>query len=128
MKMTFLFLFFIQFSVFSQCDTADVIKFPEVDAQFPGGVVEMKKFILENVEYPPIAQYECFTYLGPFYVKFIVCDEGTVQNIQLMRPSDSEYAKLAIELVEKMPNWIPAEQNGVKVSSVVRLPISFILH
>jgi hypothetical protein len=125
---TVLFIFLLcQFQAFSQCDTSSTVDFPDIDAQFPGGIVEMKKFIQENIEYPPITRYDCFPDQGRLYFEFIVCDNGKIQNIQLLRPSNSEFVQMAIDLLEKMPNWIPAEMNHQAVSSKCRLPITICL-
>lgn len=124
MKQLLFLLIFASSSTFAQCDTTDVVKYPDVEAQFPGGAVEMKKFIVKNIEYPPVKQYDCFSETGRLFFEFIVCNNGTIQNVRLIRPKSSEFAQMAIDLFAKMPNWIPAEKNGKAVASRCILPIN----
>lgn len=125
MKAVITFLLLFQFQAFAQCDTSTEVVFPaEIDAQFPGGISAMKRFIQDNLEYPKITGHSCHQFSGRVYLQFIVCDDGSIQNIELMRPSNSEFDQIAIDLIKKMPNWIPAEENGQAVTSKVRLPIT----
>lgn len=123
MKTALIFLLFFQLQASAQCDTSTAVDFPDVDAQFPGGTAEMKKFIQQNIEYPEIKRYDCFANNRRVYLEFIVCDDGAINNINIMHPSNSEFDQIAIDLIEKMPNWIPAEINNQPVSSKCRLPI-----
>ena len=127
MKTALIFLLFFQFQASAQCDTSTAVDFPDVDAQFPGGTAKMKKFIQQNIEYPEIKRYDCFLNTRITYLEFMVCEDGTIQNIQLMRSSSSEFDQVAIDLVKKMPNWIPAEFNNMPVATKVRLPIRICL-
>ena len=102
MRLLLLCLLFVQSSAFAQCDSSDFIRLPEVDAQFPGGIVEMKKFIQENIEYPPIERCSLGQFMGKIYLKFTVCANGEIHNITCLRCSDTEYDQIAIDLIEKM--------------------------
>lgn len=128
MKQLLFLLFFVQFTSFAQCDPTNIVQYPDEDAQFPEGTTAMMKFVRDNMEYPPIRGYQCHEFTGRIYLKFIVCADGTVQDITCLRCSDTEYDQIAIELIRKMPNWIPATVNGKAVSSFVLLPISIHLH
>lgn len=125
---TVLFIFLLcQFQALSQCDTSTAVDFPEVDAQFPGGIVEMKKFILENIEFPEI-QLCSMGLTGRVYLTFLVCDNGSIHDIQIMRSRNNlELEQIAINVVKKMPNWIPAEVNDLPVAAIVRFPITICL-
>lgn len=106
----------------TQCDSTDIVRIPDVEAQFPGGTAKMVKFIQENIEYPPIERCS----LGQptrLYVKFIVCTDGTITDVSCIRCSNMDFDVVGTELIEKMPNWIPAQVDGKPVSSYVRLPI-----
>ena len=124
MKIAFIFLFLVQFHAFSQCDTSTAVDFPDVEAEFPGGVAQMKKFLQENIELPEV-QLCSMGFTGRVYLTFIVCDDGSIRNIQIKRSNANfELERIAISVIEKMPNWIPAEVNGQPVTSRCRLPIS----
>ncbi|MBL4710753.1 MAG: energy transducer TonB, partial [Flavobacteriales bacterium] len=47
-------------------------------------------------------------------------------NINVKRSAHAELDKIAIETINKMPNWEPAEKEGKKVSSIITLPIKFL--
>ncbi|PHR34357.1 MAG: hypothetical protein COA38_03585 [Fluviicola sp.] len=123
MKIVLILFLLFQLQAFAQCDTSTAVDYPDVDAQFPGGPSEMLKFIQQNLEYPEFEINSCHQFTGRIYIEFIVCDDGAIQNIHIMRPVDSEFDQFALELVKKMPNWIPAEINNQPVSSRCRLPI-----
>ncbi len=124
-QLLLLILIFAPVISLAQCDTNNVVQFPDVSAEFQGGTAEMLKFVQENMEYPPIRGHQCHEFIGRIYLKFIVCADGSIQNITGERLSgDDELDRNAINLVQKMPRWIPATVDGKAVSSFVRLPIS----
>ena len=97
---------------------------PMVDAIYPGGILEMKKFIASNLRYPdPLADVD-----GVVYVSFVVEMDGCVTNVKLMRGIGEAFDREAIRVVKAMPNWIPAEDNGKIVAARLRLPIRFALN
>ena len=96
---------------------------PELPAQFPGGQKALMQWVDDNLEYP-----EYIKESGEkkrVIVKFVVEKDGTVTNPEVVKGVDSELDKLAIELMEKMPRWIPGKMNGVPVRSYFILPILF---
>ena len=125
MKQLLYLLFCVQFSAFGQCDTTAAVDFPVEDAEYPGRPVEMKRFIVENMIYPEIELCSLGQFTGRIYLRFIVCADGSIYNIECERGSgDKEIDQNAIDLIKKMPNWVPAkDQNGKPVNSFVRLPI-----
>lgn len=100
----------------------DVI--PDIDAQYPGGISEMKKFIQENIQYP----HRDISVVGRVYVAFIVEKDGCVTHAEVMRGISEECDEEALRLIRSMPKWIPAEHNGKVVAARVRLPINFDLY
>ena len=121
MKMTFIFLFFFQFSLFSQCDTTNIVDFPEVEASYRGGIAQMKRFLQEYIEYPEFD--ESIVESGRIYIEFIVCQDGSITNVTFRREVAEKLKKMSVDLISKMPKWIPAEDKGGKVASRCRLPI-----
>lgn len=105
---------------------AEVIDFPDVEAEFPGGPEAMKKFIQENVRYPEKARRKGDQ--GRIYLSFIVEPDGSISNIEVMRGGlTRELNKEAKRLVRTMPKWKPGEVNGVPVRARCRLPLTFTL-
>lgn len=95
----------------------------EKTAEFPGGQAGLMKFIASNLRYPESAQQN--NTQGRVVVKFIVEKDGSISNPEISRSVDNELDREALRIVNKMPNWIPAQSNGVPVRSYFNLPINF---
>ena len=103
-----------------------ITDFPDVEAQFPGGVKALKTYIQNNVQYPIDAIEKNIQ--GRVYITFIVEPDGSLSGIEVMRGGISpSINKEAIRLIRAMPTWIPGEVDGKKVRSRCRLPITFML-
>ena len=126
MKITLIFLFFFHFSTFSQIDSTNFDIFPsEPEPSYPGGVFEMRKFIQANLEYPPLERCSLGQFPQTIFVQFTVCEDGSLDHIMCIRCTESVLDQLAIDVVKKMPNWTPAEENGKSIEMRCRLPIKF---
>ena len=101
-----------------------VFDIPEVDAQYPGGMIEFKKFIQENTRYPESE----VSVQGTVYVSMVVAVNGKIRNVEVIRGISEELDAEALRVVRSMPNWIPAEDKGKIVAAKVRLPIRFSLN
>jgi hypothetical protein len=99
-----------------------VVDFPDVEAEFKGGYTEMNKYITHNLNlnelYDLINTNEL---LVP--VEFIVSEYGKIIDVKIKDNVNYELKNQIINLMKGMPNWIPAELNGRKVSSRIFLPI-----
>ncbi len=96
-----------------------VEKMPE----FPGGDLELRKYIAQNIKYPNIARENDIQ--GKVYVRFVVTEKGTVENVQIARGVDPLLDQEAIRVVESLPTWKPGEQGGKKVKVWYTVPINF---
>lgn len=94
----------------------------EVMPSFPGGAGEMMKFINENLKYPepvPEKQGLCTRVV----VRFVIQVDGSIGDIQLVRNCFEEFDLAVINLIKKMPKWIPGKQNGKNVPVYFTLPV-----
>lgn len=100
---------------------------PDVPASFSDGKRGISKFISENVNYPEEAIE--LKIQGQIDVKFIVDEQGHICDAEAMNPNPETLLleMEAIRLIQSMPPWIPAENNGMKVKSWVKVPVNFIL-
>jgi protein TonB len=98
---------------------AFVERFPE----FPGGEEALQRFIAENIVYPPSAMNVGIQ--GVVIVQFVVDSKGKIRNPEVVRDIGAGCGKAAVDVVMKMPNWSPGEQNGVAVSVRYTLPVRF---
>lgn len=97
-----------------------------IESEFSGGSMWMQKWISENVAYPQRSIEE--NEQGKVYLAFIVEANGVVSHVKIDK-SVSPYLDLeAARLINRMPLWIPATCDGVKVRSIARLPINFTLN
>jgi periplasmic protein TonB len=117
-KIILIFALFLNFLAFSQ-DKELVV--PTIEAQYVGGAEAMTKFISTNVKYPKNSKLE-----GKVYVEFVVNEQGGIQDVKVLRGLDKEFDDISVNLIKKMPNWIPAsDEKGNPISSKMILPINF---
>jgi TonB family protein len=95
----------------------------EQNPEFPGGTTAMYKYLGENIRYPSEAQKA--NKQGKVYVKFVIKSDGKIDNINIVKSVSPELDNEAVRVVQNMPNWRPAEQNGKPVSVFYNLPINF---
>lgn len=98
----------------------------DVEAEFPGGMKALYKFIAENIKYPEESRNNNVE--GKVFVQFTVSDLGNVIDAKVLKGLNSELNAESLRVINKMPKWKPAEQHGAPVSSVFTLPISFKLN
>lgn len=139
MKIALILLLLTHFSSFSQIaippvierplppDTPisddSIISFITCDAQFPGGILELKRHI-QN--YQHVSNWNDSLDSKRGYVGFVVEINGTLTDIKLMRGINPELDDIMLRIVEEMPNWIPACDGNGPIRSRVRMPITFI--
>ena len=91
--------------------------------EFPGGDLELRKYIAKNVKYPNIARENDIQ--GKVYVRFVVTKTGSVDQVQIARGVDPLLDKEALRVVESLPTWKAGMQGGKKVSVWYTVPINF---
>jgi protein TonB len=94
--------------------------------EFPGGMTEMNKFILKNLQYPVIASE--MGVQGTVILQFVVGRDGKIGSIKVMRGIGSGCDEEAIRVLQKMPAWNPGRQGGKPVQVYFTLPIRFLLN
>ncbi len=96
----------------------------EEAAHFPEGNDFLQKWIAKNFELPSdLTKSE----QGKIYLSFVVEKDGSLSNIRIIRGLSEKINNAAIEVVQKMPKWKPAINNGKPVRSRFTLPISVVL-
>ena len=101
----------------------DIFLVVEEMPEFPGGDLEMRKFIAMNVQYPEEAKEEKIS--GKVFVQFVVNEEGNVENVGIARSVDPFLDKAAMDAVKSMPQWKPGKQRGKNVKVGFVVPINF---
>ena len=92
--------------------------------EFPGGMVELMKWLTKNLRYPSDAQRNKKE--GKVVVQFIVNKDGTMSDLKVVK--SAQYASLdreALRVMRKMPKWTPGVQNDKPCRTMVCIPVVF---
>jgi TonB family protein len=93
--------------------------------EFPGGQLELRKFIAQTIKYPVIAQKNGIQ--GKVFVSFVVNKDGSVSNAQITRGVDPSLNAEALRVVMSLPAFKPGKQKGNVVAVQYTIPINFVL-
>ncbi|MDR0573610.1 MAG: TonB family protein [Tannerella sp.] len=96
-----------------------VEKMPE----FPGGETALLKWISDHVIYPTIAAENGIQ--GRVSCTFVVNADGSVTDVQVVRPIDPNLDKEAIRVLKQLPKFKPGEQRGKPVRVKFSVPVRF---
>lgn len=94
-----------------------------VNAEFPGGVSEMYRFLKENIGYPRGLRKQGME--GKVLINFSVNTDGSLYNISVLASPHDLMSSEAVRVVKDMPKWKPAQRDGVPVRVNYNLPIVF---
>jgi TonB family protein len=83
----------------------------------------LSNFVLENLAYPQAAKDKKIE--GDVIVRFIIDEDGNVQDAHVTSSPDAILTDAVMAVMNKMPKWIPGENNGRKVKVYYTLPISY---
>lgn len=95
----------------------------ETMPQFPGGDIELLKFFGTNIKYPPLAKVHDVQ--GIVILGFTIMEDGSVQDLEIIRGIDPSIAEEALRLAKEMPTWSPGKVNGEPVKVAFKLPVRF---
>jgi len=97
----------------------------QVQPQFPGGADSLDSFIKRNINYPKSAVTARIH--GRVYIGYLVDRTGKIKNIRLLSGVNDELDNEALQVVQKMPDWIPGSIAGSPVDVQYVLPVDFII-
>jgi len=92
---------------------------------FPGGDMELLKFMAENTKYPPLARENGLQ--GIVVVTFVVDERGRIDKVQVLRGIGGGCDEEAVRVVKAMPQWKAGKQRGMPVRVQYNLPFRFTL-
>ena len=92
---------------------------------YPGGDVELLKYIGEHTQYPEVAKENNIQ--GRVIVRFCVTAKGGVNQVSILKGVDPELDKEAIRVVSALPAFKPGKQGGKPVPVWYMVPITFTL-
>ena len=91
--------------------------------QYPGGQMELMKFLSETVKYPEAAEKAGTQ--GRVIASFIVEKDGSISGAKVVRSVSEELDAEALRVINAMPKWMPGKQSGKAVRVKYTIPISF---
>ena len=110
-----------------EIDDDQVYMIVEEMPEYPGGELELRKFLAENVRYPEDAKEQ--KKAGKVFVGFVIDKEGFVRDVELRRGIDCESINNeAMRVVKTLPQWKPGKQRGQNVNVSFTVPINFQLN
>jgi periplasmic protein TonB len=99
----------------------------ENEANFPGGLEEWKKYLISKLDAKVAIQEGWKPGIYKIVVEFIVDKEGNIKDVKTLNYEGTKTAAHCIGLIKNGPKWEPAIQNGHKVTSYRKQPISFVI-
>lgn len=91
--------------------------------EFPGGEIELLKYINEHVVYPEVAKENNIQ--GRLTVQFCVKADGSIGEIIVLRGVDPELDNEARRVISELPKFKPGKQGGKAVPVWYTVPINF---
>lgn len=104
-------------------DLDKVFQKVEIESSYPGGPSAWQRFLQRNLRYPDRAIEDNIQ--GTVHVQFIVDREGLVSEVTALNDPGGGLAEEAVRIIKKSGKWTPAIQNGKKVKSYKKQPITF---
>lgn len=98
-------------------------KEPENLAVYRGGMSEMMRFIMQNLEYPAISKE--MGEQGKCYLSFIVEKTGAISHVKVIKGISKELDQEAKRVLRSMPKWKPASIGNENIRLKFVLPINF---
>jgi len=108
-----------------EIDEHEIFILVESQPEFPGGTVELYKFLRNEIRYPPFAKEANIQ--GRIFINFVVEADGSITNIVVLRGIGGGCDEEAIRIVKSMPKWTPGKQRGRSVRVSFNLPVKFTL-
>lgn len=94
---------------------------PDTMPTFQGGDMNaFSKWLNQRIAAP-----KGCTHSGTMKVGFVVSEDGSVKNVQVMESVCEELDAMMLSLVSQSPKWEPATSNGHPVAQFLTLPVIF---
>ncbi|HNB81364.1 MAG TPA: TonB family protein [Chitinophagaceae bacterium] len=91
--------------------------------EFPGGDKAMLQYLSTQLIYPRPALENNIQ--GKVICSFTVMDDGSIQDVKVMKGIGFGCDEEAVRVIKSMPKWKPGKQNGRAVNTKFTLPVHF---
>jgi len=93
--------------------------------EYQGGEKELLKYLAKNIRYPESARENNIQ--GTVYINFIVMEDGSVDQINVLRGIGGGCDQESLRVVRNMPKWNPGTHKGKPIRLIYTAPVRFIL-
>ncbi|MBP3535388.1 MAG: M56 family metallopeptidase, partial [Muribaculaceae bacterium] len=100
-----------------------IVENPEVVPVFPGGEIELYKWLARNIRYPEAAVKS--NTQGRVVVRFVVNEDGSAGDATVVKGVSSELDAEALRVVGELPKFKPGTVKGKPTACWFTLPINF---
>lgn len=118
---------FIQVRGQDTCRQDSVYVAAEQMPHFPGGETNMMRYISDSLRISKdiyLSAIDPSSYRESAVISFVVTKTGKLKDIKMERSTNiSQIDSIYVDMMKKMPDWIPGSQNGRKVNVRYSLPI-----
>jgi protein TonB len=105
----------------------EILSRSEVMPSFPGGNVELFKYLNKNIRYPALARENGLE--GKVTVTFYVDTDGSIKEPKVLKDGvGGGCAEEALRVIKAMPKWTPGANNGIPAKVWFTVPVSFVLN
>lgn len=91
--------------------------------EFPGGMVELMKWLNANLRYPESAQTQKIQ--GKVIVAFIINKDGSISNPHVTTSVHPLLDREALRVVKMMPKWKPGMERKTPCRTLFVIPVNF---
>lgn len=101
----------------------EIISKPDMEPEFPGGFVELNRYIRDSIRYPEEARERRVT--GKVYATFVVERDGVINDIVIKKDIGHGCGEEVKRLIGTMPKWKPGMHRNVPQRCLAVLCIYF---
>ncbi len=88
---------------------------------FPGGEQALQRYVLDHFKYPQVSLEDGIQ--GTIMVRFVVKENGSVGEVQILKGLDSYCDKEAKRVISSLPRFTPGRQQGKPVKVWYQIPV-----
>lgn len=108
-------------------DENKVFEKVEVEASFPGGEREWRKYLERNLDANTPVENGAPEGTYTVVIQFIVDREGNISEVKSLTDKGYGMEEEAAKIIKRGPKWVPAVQNGRQVKAYRKQPITFVV-
>ena len=104
-------------------DDAMSLRIAEDAPQFPGGPVELMKWLTRNLRYPKVLEAQHVQ--GKVVAEFIVNNDGSITDVRIAGKLHPLCDAEVLRVLRMMPRWQPGIDDGKPCRTMVCIPVVF---